>query len=112
MTVMGGKRTSPKKGLQRKTGLKRTTTLKKQSKRAKEEMIIWRGVKNERKELMLEKLGQIICEYCLKPITYALEGHHNNHNRRENVLTNCRLVHSWCNVEIEDKNVKEVKSLL
>ncbi len=33
MTVLGGKRTTPRKPLQRKVGLKRTSTLRKQSKK-------------------------------------------------------------------------------
>ena len=115
MTVLGAKRTTPRKGLKRKTPLKRTSKLKPQSKRAKEELKIWLGVKKERIERIREKFGYLICEYCLKPIREGdeIDGHHNNHRRRENDFGNCRITHAYCNrILIEDNNIKNVPSLL
>jgi hypothetical protein len=106
-TPIGAKRTEPRKPL-RRVAIKKTPT-----KRARAEMKAWRAVKEERLQKMVDKFGYPKCEYCLKPIIMAsIEGHHNNHDRRENTLTNCRIVHSWCNVAIEDHNVRDVPSLL
>jgi len=111
------------KPLRRKTRLKSFTPLKsrkglnKMSQRTKDELIIWRNVKLERMQKLIDKFGFIPCEYCGKPIVsnseiFCAEGHHNNHNRRDNTFENCRILHRLCNQLIEDKNIKDVKSLL
>lgn len=87
------------------------------SERTKKELVIWRKVKRERIQLLIDKFGYIPCEFCKRPISsgseiYCLEGHHNNHNRRQNVLENCRITHRICNQEIERLHVKDVPSLL
>jgi hypothetical protein len=114
MTKLGCKRTTPQLPLRRKTGLKSKKGINNLSDRAKKEMVIWRKLKLERAELMRAKFDCVICEYCKRMIIYLelTEGHHNNHNRRQNEPWNLRLVHSWCNIAIEDNNVKDVPSLL
>lgn len=116
-TPIGAKRTSPRKPLRRVTPLRRTTALKKMSKRAKLELTLWRIVRKARMLALAQKYGYLPCEYCHKPIDtsselYCPEGHHNNHNRRDNSPRNCRILHRVCNQTIEDLNVKDVPSLL
>lgn len=103
--------------LKRTTGLKRTTRLKPMSDRAKAELKIWRKVLARREELPAEKYGFVPCEYCQVPIhetseLYCAEGHHNNHNRRDNTLENCRITHRVCNQLIEVRHIKDVPSML
>lgn len=97
--------------------LKRKKGLNKMSERTKVELKIWGTVVSERKEQLLAKFGYIPCEYCHQWIQngsdlYCAEGHHNNHNRRENTFENCRILHRVCNQLIEEKHVKDVPSLL
>lgn len=111
MTVLGAKRTTPRKGLKR-SPLKRTAKLKPQSKRAKDEMKIWSGVKKEREQLLRGKFGYLPCEWCKKAILNGYHGHHNDHDRRNNTLGNARLLEFACHSFVEDNNIKDVPSLL
>ena len=105
-TPIGAKRTTPRKGLKRKSGLKP------QSNKAKEEMKIWSGVKKEREQLLRDKFGYLPCEWCKKAILNGYHGHHNDHNRRNNTLLNARLLEFTCHMFVEDNNIKDVPSLL
>ena len=108
--------------LKRRTGLKhfvngllRRKALKPMSARAREELKIWREVVRRRVQALLDKFGFIPCEYCHQTIREGsqIDGHHNNHDRRNNTFENCRITHPYCNrVAIEDGNVKDVPSLL
>ncbi len=103
--------------LRQYTPLRAKKGLNGMSDRAKEELKVWSKVVSERKDKLLEKFGYIPCEYCHQWINsnselYKAEGHHNNHNRRDNTFENCRILHRVCNQLIEDKNVKDVPSLL
>lgn len=103
--------------LHRYTPLETKTGLRKMSSRTKLEMAIWRTVKEARILALESKLGYIPCEYCGKVIIneselWCAEGHHNDHNRRHNFPNNCRILHRICNQQIEDRNIKDVPSLL
>ena len=103
--------------LKRKTPLRAKKRINPMSARAKAEMKVWHKVKLERIQLLLDKFGYIPCEYCKRPIQdgseiYCLEGHHNNHNRRENTVANCRITHRFCNQQIELLHVKDVPSMI
>jgi hypothetical protein len=107
--------------LLRKTPLKSRTPLKsykplnKVSKKQAKENALWAKIKRERIKLLLNKYGILYCENCLRVLSASnmIEGHHNNHNRRDNSLLNCRIVCHECNYyTIEDNNIKDVPSLL
>ena len=101
--------------LRRMTPLKgmRRTALAQQSKRAKQEAAIWKATKQKREGLLRDKYGYLPCEWCKQAITGGYHGHHNNHNRRDNDrVANCRLLHFSCHMIVEDKNVRDVPSLL
>jgi len=117
MTKMGQHRTTPKPPLKRKTPLRAKKGLNRMSDKAKEELKIWLQIVFERKDKLMEKFGYIPCEYCHQTIQsghdlFRAEGHHNNHNRRDNTFGNCRILHRVCNQLIEDKNIRDVPSLL
>ncbi len=87
------------------------------SEKAEDELIVWRVVKHERMMALLKRWNFIPCEYCKESVNtdselYSPEGHHNNHNRRDNSFGNCRILHRVCNQLIEDNNIKDVPSLL
>jgi RNase P subunit RPR2 len=91
------------------------TALKSMSARAREESKVWKEVVRRRVQALNDKFGFLICEHCGWPITEGsqLDGHHNDHNRRNNTFENCRICHPGCNrYAIEDGNVKDVPSLL
>ncbi len=93
------------------------TPIRKQSSKARAELQVWLKVKRQRMAQLGEKFGYVLCEYCAKPINsnselYSAEGHHNDHNRRNNTFENCRILHRVCNQRIEDLNVKDVPDLL
>jgi hypothetical protein len=111
MTKLGMKRTSPQKPLKRSKGLN------KMSARAIEEAKLWKQAKLERIAKLRQKFGYVPCEVCGELINdnselLQADGHHNNGNRRENTMGNCRIVHRICHSLITDKNVKDVRSLL
>lgn len=117
MTKMGMRRTEPQKPLKRYTPLRAKKQLSSMSKKTKKELATWALVKTERIQKLREKYGYTPCEYCLKPIQsgsdlFCAEGHHNNHDRRQNEFENCRILHRVCNQRIEDLNVRDVPSLL
>ncbi len=117
MTKIGMKRETPQIPLKRKTPLKSHKQLNKMSNKAKEELKIWRGIKHQRMEALQLKFGYVPCEHCkqptdnFSPFNYP-EGHHNNYNRRDNTLANCRILHRTCNQLVSDRNIKDVPSLL
>jgi hypothetical protein len=97
------------------TPLKAYKGLNRMSDKTKQELKVWRIVKNERIQKLIDKFGYLPCEYCLKVINNVSEtdAHHNSHDRRKNVFSECRITHSYCNrILIEDNNVKDVPSLL
>ena len=107
----------------KRTALKRTTPLRakkglnRMSKKAATEMYIWSKVKADRMANLFNKFDFIPCEYCKESISHSTEllypeGHHNDHNRRNNSPSNCRILHRLCNQMIEDKNIRDVQSLL
>ena len=103
--------------LKRRTPLRAKVGLNRMSRKASTELGVWLKVKRSRMESLHDKFGYIPCEYCLKSISYSTElfypeGHHNDHNRRNNSPSNCRILHRVCNQAIEDKNIKDVPSLL
>lgn len=117
MTKMGQKRTTPQIPLKQHTPLRAKKGINKMSDKAKEELKIWLKVKAERIRQLQEKFGYIPCEFCHQRIDsnselYKAEGHHNNFNRRENTLGNCRVLHRVCNQLVSDNNIKDVPSLL
>lgn len=71
----------------------------------------WTKVKKERCALLLERYEYIPCEWCKGDVRYP-DGHHVNHDRRNNTLENCRVVHRACHRKIEDGNIKDIPSLL
>ncbi len=91
--------------------------LKLMSKRAKAELKVWSAVKKERMNLLLEKLGHMPCEFCQgeiigKNVLGKPDPHHNDRDRRNNELDNCRILHRVCHTKVHDENIKDVKSLL
>ena len=84
------------------------------SDKAKLEYQVWIAVKRERAALLNEKFGYIPCEFCKIAVNHGAipDGHHNDHNRRHNILSNCRLLHRTCHTHIHDQNIKDVPSLL
>ncbi len=113
MTKMGMKREKP----QFRYYLKRKKGISKMSNRAKDELTIWMVIKHDRMMALLRKFGFIPCEYCKESVNtnselYCPEAHHNNHDRRDNSFQNARILHRVCNQLIEDKNIKDVPSLL
>jgi hypothetical protein len=105
------KRTIPQIPLRRKKGLNRMSV------KAKGELKAWLKIKTERMLLLREKFSYLPCEYCHRRINehselYCAEGHHNNGNRRQNDFQNRRIVHRVCNQIIEDKNIKDIPSML
>lgn len=117
MTKIGMRRNIPQLPLKRKTPLRAKRGLNKMSDKTKEESKIWSDIKHQRMEALKIKFGFIPCEYCKQPtdnfypFNYP-EGHHNNHDRRQNNFDNCRVLHRLCNQLIEDRNIKDVPSLL
>ncbi len=110
-------RTTPRLPLKRKTPLRAKKGINKMSDRAKEELKIWRKVTSERQEKLMAEFCFIPCEYCHQMIQsgsdlFRAEGHHNNKNRRDNLPSNCRILHRYCNQIIEDKNIRDIPSLL
>lgn len=94
--------------------LKRTP-LNKVSKKQKIKNDLWVKIKQERIELLIKKYGFLICEYCGTPIQESeiIDGHHNDRNRNNNTLQNCRIVQRFpCHRYITDENVKDVPDLL
>lgn len=117
MTKLGMKRTIPQLPLKSKTPLGAKKGLNKMSDRSKEELKIWLGVKAERIQKLHDKFGYVPCEHCKERIIdnnelYQADAHHNNHNRRDNSFENCRILKRVCHTLIEDKNIKDVLSLL
>ncbi len=111
MTKLGMKRTIPQILLRRKKGLNRM------SDKAKAELKAWLEIKEARINALRDAFRYVPCEYCHQPINYNSElfypeAHHNNGNRRDNSASNCRVLHRYCNQVIEDKNIKDVPSLL
>ena len=103
--------------LKRKSPLRAKTGLNRISKKATTEMHIWSSVKKSRMLALQDKFEFIPCEHCQKPISYSSElfypeGHHNDHNRRHNFPSNCRILHRVCNQLIEDENIQYIPSLL
>lgn len=97
------------------TQLKTHKRLKPMSEKAKKELDIWLKVKALRIQKLRAEFGFLICEYCLGSINSDsdADAHHNDHDRRNNCLANARICHAYCNrVLIEDRNVKNVPSLL
>jgi hypothetical protein len=90
------------------------TPIKKVSKKQAKENTIWRKVKQERIKLIIDKYGYLMCELCKKALDMSgAEGHHNNHNRRENSPSNIRILCHVCNCyTVEDNNIKDVLSIL
>ncbi len=116
-TKIGMKRTTPQLPLRQKTPLRAKRGLNKMSDKAKRELEVWLKVKAERIQKLYDKFGYVPCEYCKKRIIdgselYGAEAHHNNKNRRDNTLLNCRVCHSVCHAYIHDHNIKDVKSSL
>jgi hypothetical protein len=96
---------------------KRRKPINKMSQLTISELKEWHLITNARKTALQDKYDYIPCEYCKERIIlwselYCAEGHHNNHNRRDNTYDNCRILHRVCNQQIEDLNVKDVPSLL
>ncbi len=116
------KQLPPKKGAQHpKSGTTKIKTKKPRlalmSKKAKIELKITQAIKKERMRLLKEKFGIVPCELCkIATVPHSLllkaEYHHNDHDRRNNTLENCRILHRTCNQRVEDENIKNVKSLL
>lgn len=101
----------------KRTPLTRKTPLKPVSDRAKKEAVEWANTKIKRMFMLKDKYGFVPCEHCCrKTNSYSLfdfpDAHHNNHNRRDNTLENCRIVRRICHQYITDNNVKDVPSLL
>lgn len=101
--------------------LKRSKGLKPMSDKAKAENKVWQKIKQERMDKLREKFGYCKCEFqdCPFPDTsgehfewLTLEAHHNDHNRRHNFPSNCRITHRFCNQYISDHNIKDIPSLL
>ncbi len=88
--------------------------LKAISKKQAEENKIWAKVKKERINRIIDKIGFLVCEYCHKPLDPKVaEGHHNDHNRRNNTFQNQRILCHVCNCyTVEDNNIKDVPSIL
>ncbi len=110
-TPIGCKRTIPQ------IPLRRVKRINKMSDMAKIEMAIWEAVKKERMAALQEKYRYVPCELCLGATNtsselWVPEAHHLDGNRRHNLSSNCRILHRVCNQRIEDKNIKDVPSLL
>ncbi len=88
--------------------------LNKVSKKQAKENIEWAKIKSARKSKLITKYGYISCELCRKWLASSeAEGHHNDHNRRNNTESNCRILCHNCNCFIvEDNNIKDVPDLL
>ena len=92
--------------------------ISRQSTRAKKEMTLWLKIKKQRIQQLIDKFGYLPCEYCKERIidgsdSKHAEAHHNDHNRRNNTFSNCRILHAFCNrVTVEENNIKDVPSLL
>ncbi len=119
MTKLGMKRTTPQLPLKRRTPLRASKGLNRMSNKAKEELKTWLGIKAGRIQKLQDKFDYIPCEYCFGTIynlgagsSFSAEAHHNDGNRRHNIPSNCRIVHRYCNQLIEDKNIKDMPSLL
>jgi len=94
----------------KKTQKSYNSTLRKTSDKQKVKLALWHDVTMERAYQLNKKYGRPICEYCGKrggsAQLYALAGHHIDHNRNNNTIENCYLVHYSCHSYIHDKNVK------
>lgn len=103
--------------LKRKTPLISKTPLKKISHKAQIEYRQWFKIKIQRMKLLEEKYGYIPCEYCKRTISYssglhAPDPHHNDWDRRNNTLENCRIVGRVCHSKVHKENIRDVPSLL
>ncbi len=98
----------------KRTALLKRTPLNKVSKKQAKENALWSKIKSERKDKLIAKFGYLLCELCRQWISSSeAEGHHNDHNRRNNTLDNCRILCHNCNCYvIEDNNIKDVPNLL
>lgn len=88
----------------------RQSPLKPKSTRQIERDTEWRKVKHFRANDIAARYGFVICEYCGRPHWNnelgQFDAHHIDHNRRNNTLTNCYIVHRVCHREIHDKGIK------
>jgi hypothetical protein len=101
--------------LKRKTPLKRTSLksfLRMVSKKQAVKNASWRKVTLERKKLIKDRFGVLLCEHCGRP-EYAHEirgwpfdGHHIDGNRNNNTPENCAVVYRTCHSFVTDHNIK------
>lgn len=74
----------------------------------------WLITKNQKSYQLAEKYDYVICEYCGRPGWNndfgCLVGHHIDHNRRNNKISNCYICHVICHREIHDRRI-QVKPL-
>lgn len=99
----------------KKLNFLKRTHLKKVSEKQKIKNALWSKIKQERIGLLIAKYGFLICEYCGKPIQEKdiVDGHHNDRNRNNNTLQNCRIVQRFpCHRYITDENINDVTDLL
>jgi hypothetical protein len=98
--------------LKRTVGLRRGTlrlVSKKQSLRLKN----WREVTEERRTLLRQKFGYLPCECCGEGIVNEPgEGHHNDRNRANNTLKNCRILKHDHHDYVTHHNIRSVPDLL
>jgi len=93
--------------------VKKRKPLKLMSKRAKAELKVWHEIRTERMKLLIAKYGHVMCEFCGKrSVDNSPDPHHNDWDRRNNELDNCRILHRICHTKVHDENIREVPSLL
>ncbi len=87
--------------------------LRKVSKKQAKENALWSKIKKERRDLLIAKFGYLPCEWCKTRIVLNHPDlHHNDRNRRNNTLTNARVLHRLCHTFVTDNNIKDVPDLL
>ena len=110
-----------KSSLKRKTPLKiyklnslKKTPLNKKSNKQKLRDKEWAKVKALRIELLIKKYGYLPDEFSGEDITneYLIDGHHNDKNRLNNTLDNCRILKRLSHTFVTDNNIKDVKDWL
>ncbi len=91
----------------------RQTKIKPISKRQAVKLSEWAEITRGRADLLRRKYGFVPCEY--EPALRALhkwDGHHNDRDRNNNTLENCRCICRKHHTHVTDNNVRNVPDLL
>jgi phage replication O-like protein O len=74
---------------------------------------LWSLIKEQRISSLLAKYKYLPCEYCSEHISNSLiDAHHNDWNRNNNTMNNCRITHRHCHYKITTEHINNVTDYL